>query len=186
MHIEVPGHVTIRAYQREDIASLFTAARESIADIYPWMEWCHPDYSIEESAAWVMSRDEVRNSGIDFSFAICDGVTGTFLGGVGLNQLNRLHRFANLGYWVRTSCTGRGIAAAATVLAARFGFDELGLTRVEIVASVRNRRSQRVAEKAGATREGVLRHRLLLHGIPHDAVLYSLLPDDVGARRSGP
>jgi ribosomal-protein-serine acetyltransferase len=39
--------------------------------------------------------------------------------------------------------------------------------------------SQRVAEKSGALREGVLRNRLLLHGKIHDAAMYSLTPEDL-------
>ena len=64
-------------------------------------------------------------------------------------------------------------------LAARFGCEELGLYRIEIVAAVDNIASQRVAEKAGAVREGVLRNRLLVRGESQDAVLFSLLPGDL-------
>jgi RimJ/RimL family protein N-acetyltransferase len=71
---------------------------------------------------------------------------------------------ANLGYWVRTSETGRGIASKATRLVAQFGFAELGLQRIEILAAVGNVASQRVAEKAGAVRECVARKRLLING----------------------
>jgi ribosomal-protein-serine acetyltransferase len=179
MHTQPLDGIAIRRYRPADVPVLFAAARESIPDIYPWMEWCHPAYAIEDSAGWVMSRDDAWNGGTDYSFAICDAATGAFLGGVGLNQINRLHRFANLGYWVRTACTGRGIAAAAARLTARFAFDELALSRVEIVVALRNVRSQRVADKARATREGLLRRRLVLHGEPHDAVMYSLIPDDL-------
>ena len=57
-----------------------------------------------------------------------------------------------------TSVTGlraaggdRIVATAAALLVARFGFDELGLQRIEIIAAVSNKASQRVAEKIGAT-----------------------------------
>ena len=76
---------------------------------------------------------------------------------------------------MRSSQTRRGIATAATLLAAQFGFEDLGLCRIEIVAAVGNAASQRVAEKAKATREGVLQNRLLLHNRSHDAVMYSLV-----------
>ena len=173
------GSVRIRPYRPDDIPRLFAAARESIAEIYPWMEWCHPAYSVEDSSSWVMGRDAAWNAGTDYSFAICEAQTDAFLGGAGLNQLNHLHRFANLGYWVRTAGTQRGVATAATRLVARFGFETLHLHRVEIVASVDNHASQRVAEKAGAIREGVLRNRLLLHGQMHAAVMFSMIPNDL-------
>jgi ribosomal-protein-serine acetyltransferase len=109
---------------------------------------------------------------------VFDADSGNYLGGVGLNFVNRIHQCANLGYWVRTSQTGRGVAARAARLAARFALERLGFQRVEILAAVGNHASQRVAEKAGATLEGVLRKRLLVNGEPHDAVLYSLVAED--------
>jgi ribosomal-protein-serine acetyltransferase len=62
---------------------------------------------------------------------------------------------------------------------ARFGFNELKLNRIEIVVAVRNTASLRVAEKVGATREGVLRSRLVAHGQIHDAVMFSLIRGDL-------
>ncbi|HYE66449.1 MAG TPA: GNAT family protein, partial [Pyrinomonadaceae bacterium] len=64
-----------------------------------------------------------------------------------------------------------------------FGLEELGLQRIEIVVAVDNWASQRVAEKVGATREGILRKRLLIHGRPQDALMYSLVAEDLDALR---
>ena len=80
---------------------------------------------------------------------------------------------------MRTSAAGRGVATAAAQLLIPFGFDTLGLQRIEIVAAVDNLGSQRVAQKLGAVREGVLRHSLFLNGSPRDAILYSILPSDL-------
>ena len=71
-------------------------------------------------------------------------------------------------------------STAAVRLTAEFGFRELGLHRVEIVAAVGNDASQRAAQKAGATREGVLRNRIVLRGEVLDAVMFSLIPQDLG------
>jgi ribosomal-protein-serine acetyltransferase len=57
--------------------------------------------------------------------------------------------------------------------------EELKFNRVEILASAGNAGSQRAAAKAGARREGLLRKRLLVHGQPHDAVLFSLVAEDL-------
>jgi len=62
---------------------------------------------------------------------------------------------------------------------ARLGFAQLGLQRIEIIAAVDNLASQRVAEKAGAVREGLARKRLLVRGEPQDAFVFSLLPEDL-------
>ena len=61
-------------------------------------------------------------------------------------------------------------------LVAGFGFGELGLGRIEILAAVGNLRSQGVAERLGALREGVLRRRLRVGDDVQDAVVFSLVP----------
>jgi RimJ/RimL family protein N-acetyltransferase len=180
MRTEVSNdEVRIRRYRTEDIARLFEAAHESVNELFPWMPWCHPNYSIEESSAYISSREAVWNQKTEFDYAILDVKTDRFLGGVGLNQFNRDHNFGNLGYWVRSSSAGHGVATAAAHLAARLGFEDLGLQRIEIVAAVGNLASQRVAEKLNARREGVLQNRLLVHGRAQDAVMYALVPADL-------
>jgi ribosomal-protein-serine acetyltransferase len=172
-------NVAIRPYQPGDAPLIYAAARESIADMYPWMPWCHPGYTLEESEEWLKTCLAEREAKRAFDFAVYDEVTHQFLGAVAVNQLHPVHQFANLGYWVRSSCTGHGVAVAAVRLCAQFGFDELKLKRLEILTAAGNVRSQRVAEKAGATREGVLRQRLNVSGVWHDAVVFSLIPDDL-------
>ena len=170
--------ISIRRYRVTDVTLVYEGVRESISEISPWLPWCHPDYSMEDSAAWVLSRDEAWANAVEHSFVITDAQTGAFCGAVGLNYFNRDHQFANLGYWVRSSRTGRGVATTATLLTARFGLRVLGLQRIEILAAVGNKASQRVAEKAGAKKEGLLRNRLSIRGLAHDAVMYSLIASD--------
>lgn len=166
--------VLLRVYRSDDAQALYTAACESREDVFRWLGWCHPNYSLAEAREWVASREHAFKEGIEYSFAIVDPA-GRYLGGLGLNMINRLHQFANLGYWVRSSETGRGVAPAAIRRAAAFAFEKTTLVRLEIVCAVGNVRSQRAAERAGAFREGVLRDRLLLHHVPIDAVMYSIV-----------
>lgn len=179
MRIELSNNVVkIRRYSTDDIPLLFEAARESINEMFTWMPWCHPNYSLEESESFILFGEDAWNRKIEFAFAVFDVESEQFLGGVGLNQFNHKNNFANLGYWVRSRQTRRGVATAAALLAAKFGFEDLGLYRIEIIAAKANLASQRVAEKAGAEREGILRNRLLLHNKPHDAVMFSLISDN--------
>jgi RimJ/RimL family protein N-acetyltransferase len=150
------------------------------------MEWCSPAYSVKDSTEFVVTRPAEWDEDEHYSFVIEETATGRFLGGAGLNFINRIHNFANLGYWVRTSATGHGIASAAVRLVARFGFLEQGFSRLEILAALGNVASQRVADRAGARREGVLRKRLHIHGQVLDAVLFSLVAEDVASPAAVP
>lgn len=180
MEVElIEGPFLIRTLREEDVSPLFEAARESIAEVSPWLPWCHENYSIEETREFIASRELASEGGEWYSFGIFEQDGNRFLGGVGINFINRVHQTGNLGYWVRTSAAGRGVATSATRAVARFGFEQLGLQRIEIVAAVDNVPSQRVAEKSGAVREGVSRKRLLIRGKSMDAVLFSLVREDL-------
>lgn len=173
------NRVLLRPYEFGDIDELYTAARESIEEVGRWLPWCHYDYTREESSAWVESRPQAWRDGVEYSFAITDRASGRFVGGCGLNQFDYERQRANLGYWVRTSATRHGFATAATRLLARWGVEALKLERMEIVAAVGNVASQRVAMKAAAMREGIARSRIRIRGEQHNAVIFSLVRQDI-------
>lgn len=172
------GLVRLRRPRAADVPLVVEAVQESVREISVWQSWCHPDYSVVDASEWLRSCDEAWEQEREYPFVITVPETNVPAGAVGINFINRVYMLGNLGYWVRSSLTGRGIATAATRLTAQFGLRDLGLTRIEIVAAVENRASRRVAEKAGATMEGVLRNRLLIHGRPHDAAMFSLVTAD--------
>jgi RimJ/RimL family protein N-acetyltransferase len=163
----------IRPYRDSDARSLQQAALESTAEVFPWLEWCHPGYSLQEAEEWVRTRRELFAEASEYEFAIV-GWDDRFLGGCGLNRIRRATRTANLGYWVRTSAAGCGVATGAARQLVRFAFEKTDLVKLEIVCAVGNLGSQRVAEKVGAVRQSILASRMTLHGRPHDAVLYSI------------
>lgn len=169
--------VNIRPYRLEDASEMTLAALESVAEVAPWMPWCHPSYSPADAAAWIQMTLDGRREGTMYDFAIVDDA-GQYLGACGINQINHAMGIANLGYWVRSSATGRGIAPAAVRQLIPWVFQNTSLHRLEIVTAIDNVRSQRVAEKVGAHRDAVLKKRILLRGQPHDAVLFSVLRPD--------
>jgi RimJ/RimL family protein N-acetyltransferase len=166
--------IALRPYHPDFAPALFEAARESLAAVGPWMPWLHDGYALENARIWTERQQANFASGIEFDFMILDS-SDRFLGAIGLNSVDLANPRANLGYWVRTSAQGRGVATEATHLIIEWAFANTPLVRLEVVISVENAASLRVAEKAGAVREGVLRSRILLHGRMHDAVLYAFI-----------
>jgi len=166
--------ISLRPYRIEDVPALHEAALSSVAEIRPFLPWCHPDLTVEELRAWVEAQIQAFEARTAFEFTI-RAEDGRFLGGCGLNQIDSVYRRANLGYWVRTSASRRGVATEAVRQLVRWGFENTDLIRLEVVVSTKNVASLRTAEKAGAVREGILRKRLLLHGLPHDAVVFSFV-----------
>ncbi|WP_440893591.1 GNAT family N-acetyltransferase [Aeromonas dhakensis] len=166
----------IRPFEASDADEFVRAAHESIETVGIWMSWCTPSFNREQVLAWFASCDQDRAAGRTFDMGIFCATTGQFLGGAGINQLSPHHRYGNIGYWVRQSRQGCGIARQAVALLCDFGFQQLGLFRLEIVMGVGNSASEVVAIAAGATFECRARNRIFLHGQPIDALIYSLFP----------
>jgi RimJ/RimL family protein N-acetyltransferase len=172
------GVVELRPPRRRDVDELFGAVRESLPELVPWMAWCHPDYSTVETAEWVRNAKRWWEQDVEYPFVIRSVAGDALLGTCGLSSLDRVNRWANLGYWLRTAVTGHGSATRAARLVAGFGLGVVGLERIEILAATGNHASQAVARRAGAVEEGVLRRRLRVQDTTHDAVVFSLVRGD--------
>lgn len=170
--------LVIRPFEPGDADEFVRAAHESIETVGSWMSWCSRSFTRESALAWFASCDQDRVAGRAFDMGIFCAATGQLLGGAGINQLSPHHRYGNIGYWVRQSRQGQGIARQAVALLRDFGFQQLGLFRLEIVVGVGNNASEAIAIAAGATVECRARNRIFLHGQPLDAHIYSLLPSD--------
>ena len=115
----------------------------------------------------------------EYHFVITDAVTGSILGGCGLDEVNWVNQTANLGYWVRTSRTRQGIATAASRLLACFGFAQLRLKRIDVVTSIENVPSARVIQKLNPSEKKRVKDDSSLNsGIP-DTIVSSLFPQDI-------
>ena len=166
----------LRSLSEDDAATVVEAVRESAATVGAWMPWATPHYSTTEAQAWIQACAANRAAGSGHEFGIFSKSDGCFVGAAGLNQFNLVNNFCNLGYWVRKTAQRKGAATSAVVALTRFAFNELRLSRIEIVALVGNEPSASVARKAGAALECVARNRLQFHGKPHDAYVYSIIP----------
>jgi RimJ/RimL family protein N-acetyltransferase len=166
--------ITIRPLTISDDENIYAAVRESMIDLLPWMPWCHQDYCITETRAWVEFQISAFQEGNDYQFAIFSQ-NGLFLGMCGLNQIDKVNRRANLGYWIRSNAKSRGFATAAVHLLRDWGFQNTNLVRMEIVIASDNGASLRVAEKSGACREGIAYRRIFLDNTPKDAIIFSFI-----------
>jgi ribosomal-protein-alanine N-acetyltransferase len=113
---------------------------------------------------------EARN-GRSFSFVIWKGpnlIGQITLGGVIYGAL----RGGHIGYWIDQEYANRGYTTQAVEILTRFGFDQLGLHRIEINIRPENAPSCRVAEKAGYHLEGSRARYLHIDGQWRDHITY--------------
>jgi RimJ/RimL family protein N-acetyltransferase len=89
-------------------------------------------------------------------------------------------RTGELGYWAVPGYRGRGFVPRAVRLVCDWGFGQLGVQRMQLGTFPGNAASERVAEKCGFTREGVLRSWMEQRGVRRDVTMWSRLPGDSG------
>ena len=174
--------VKIRPVELDDARAICDAIIESKAELRRWFWWAQEDIDhtdIEEQRKRTASQIRARAERTAFDFTILDARDGAFLGRCGINDVVWQPGYGNVGYWVRTSRHGQGIAPAAVRQISRFGLEDLGLHRLELVIDVDNAASIRVAEKVGAVLEGVMRNRTGHSRRPRPAMVYSLVPEDL-------
>jgi RimJ/RimL family protein N-acetyltransferase len=165
---------------RPGLATDAPAVREvySEPDIRRWMGWDEELPDEAEARANLERADTAWRDGTWAVFRIVDAATDLVVGGVNLRLGD--NQIAEVSYFVRASARGRGFAARAVLLVARWAFDELGIERIELRAHPENEASIRVAERAGFKREGVERaSRAWPDGTRFDSILFSLLPGEL-------
>jgi RimJ/RimL family protein N-acetyltransferase len=126
---------------------------------------------------WLERYEQGRRDGTSEAFAIVDDA-GEFLGCAMAFGIEADAKTGELGYMVAPGARGRGVATAALRLLTGWGFAERGLLRLELLISVDNAASIRVAERCGYVREGVLRSLHVEQGVREDHELWSCLPSD--------
>ena len=128
-------------------------------------------YTEEDARRFVRGLENV------YAFAVVDAATDELLGSVGFGL--EADGRAGFGYWPRKEARGRDVASRALRLLTRWAVGEHALARLQLIVEPANVASQRVAEKAGFRREGLLRSYLELKGTRRDVYLYALLPEDL-------
>jgi RimJ/RimL family protein N-acetyltransferase len=169
------GVVALRAFTLDDVAWVTEGCRDPEVARFTGVP---APYEEGHAREWIGRHEDFRARRAALQLAIVAADDGTPLGSVGLESIDWDQRRGDVGYWVGPWGRGRGAAPRAVRLLAAHAFEVLGLQRIEIVPYAANAASQRVAEKAGAKREGVLRSYFVARGTRHDCVMYSLLPDD--------
>lgn len=165
------GDLLLRPWTEDDVPALVAECNDP--EIQRWIPVIPSPYTEADALAFV--RGEVRP--LEHSFAIT--LDYLVVGAIGM-KVNSVDYRGRIGYWVAASARGRGVCTRALRILAGHALGELGLQRVDLITDPENLASQRVAEKVGFQREGVLRaHLRHPDGRVRDSVMWSLLPGEL-------
>jgi RimJ/RimL family protein N-acetyltransferase len=127
---------------------------------------------------WLDRYEQARINGSGELFSILGAESREFLGLAMAAHINVEERTAELGYVVVPSARGRGVASAALQALTNWALDTLAIQRLELLISVENEPSKRVAARCGYVFEGVLRSVYFKQGRREDTEIWSRLPTD--------
>lgn len=173
----VAGALRLRAPAERDIEAIHAACQDPLIVRYTRLPH---NYSRRDARAFVFGAPARRDAGISLELVVSDLDDGSLTGVVGLVVDRYDWERAEIGYWTAPAHRGRGIAGTALALLARWALGPGGFVRVELTASVHNRPSLAVAERAGFRREGVARASWPTPQGREDMAVYSLLSGDLG------
>lgn len=171
--------MTLRAWRADDVPVLVECL-DGDEEITRWLELVPQPYDVTAARAWVDEAASYWREATAAPFAITATDSGGVLGGVGFRWVDVTQSIGEIGYWLRREARGSGLTTRAVQLVSTWALTTLDCERLQLRADELNVPSQRVAEKAGFRREGVLRSLQfsVREGRRIDFVMYSLLPDD--------
>lgn len=148
----------IRAPLWGDGVALNEGIRESIEELRPWMPWAKNVPTIDESEENIRIARLKFLQRSDLRLQLVCKQTGRFVGGSGLHRIDWESKKFEIGYWIRTSQSGKGLMTEAVQGITNFAVCVLQANRIEIRCDSTNSRSARIAERLGFTLEGILRN----------------------------
>jgi ribosomal-protein-alanine N-acetyltransferase len=174
------ARVTLRLPEPSDFHEWSALRQASRGFLEPWEPRWSPDEF--ERHAWRQRIQRYREDfarGHAIAFFIVENSSRKLAGGITVGNIRRgVAQSAQIGYWVGERFAGKGFMVDAVRLVVPYAFNVLRLHRIEAACIPGNTRSIRVLEKAGFTREGLLRSYLKINGSWQDHYLFSLVEGD--------
>lgn len=167
----------LRPYRAEDAPDVALACRDELTQ--RWLPLPNP-YTDADALSWCteVSRG-FRTSGEGIEWAAIRRSDQRLIGSFGLKRTDWRGRSSEIGYWVAPWARGEGLAVEAVERIGRWLLLEQGFERMVLRAATGNTASQRVANKAGFTREGVARNAGFTNAGRVDLVVFNLTPSDL-------
>jgi len=176
----ITDRLTLRPFRLDDAWDVerLAGARE-IADTT--LNIPHP-YPVGAATAWIESHSPAWAEGTNATFAIVETKSGKLVGAISL-MIERQHRRAELGYWIARDLWNNGYATEASRKLLDFGFEFLGMHRIEARHFVRNPASGQVMQKLGMQNEGVERDWAIKWDRFETLAVYSILEAEWRGRK---
>ncbi len=172
----VDGPTRLRPWRDSDIRAVAEACRDP--EIARWTT-VSENYTETDARAFLLYRYDAMLAGTTAPFAVVSP-DDRLLGSIALMRIDWQHLRGEAGYWLAGWARRQGHATRALRLVSEWGFQALGLERIDLYAATGNLASQSVAGRSGFIREAVLRAYMRGKEGQQDMVAYGLLAEEAG------
>ena len=170
----------MRCWEPRDAPLVKEAIDSSLDELRQWMPWAlNEPQTLEEKVELLRTFRGQFDLGENFVYGLFSRDESEVVGGSGFHRRVGEGAF-EIGYWIRSSRAGQGLATEVTAALTRVGFEVCQVDRIEIHCEPENERSIRIPRKLGYAEEALLRRRLYAApgGEPRDAIVFSLFRAD--------
>ena len=168
----------MRCPQPGDGQTVYEAVAESIESLRSWpasLPWAMYEPSPQSSETYCRQSAEDFDNRAGFVFLVFLK-NGTFIGSVGLHDIDWFVPKMEIGFWLRSSARGQGYAQEAVSAVVDFAFDQLRARRVEARTDEDNHACRATCISAALQLEGILRHeRITPTGQPRNTCVYAAI-----------
>lgn len=169
--------VRLRPPKPQDYSEWSVLRAGSRAFLQPWEPtWPADDLTRAAFRRRLAAYAQDLERGVAYPFLVFRADDNVMVGGITLSNIRRgVAQMGQVGYWVGEAHTRRGYTLAAVKAVVRFGFDRLGLHRIEAACIPTNDGSRRVLARAGFRQEGMAMAYLRINGVWRDHLLFGLI-----------
>jgi ribosomal-protein-serine acetyltransferase len=171
--IKIDEQLSLKLRGPKDADSFFILVdknREAFRQYLYWVDNTNTPADVEKFIQDCKEKFE-NKKGADFGVLY----EGKWIGSMGFHEIDNINNKAAIGYWLDKDFQGKGIMTKCVQTIIQYGFEELGLNRIEILCEVTNIKSKAIPERLNFTFEGTLRANHKINAIFHDDLLFSLL-----------
>lgn len=176
MTIVVDENIKLEITSEKFATQLFNLINNNRKHLSEFLTWVGNMQSVEDIKHYLKNCEHLYEEKKEVSFIIL--LNENPVGRIGLHHLNLQNKIGAIGYWLDKNVEGKGIITKSCAKLINYGFQEIGLNRIEIKAAVKNFKSQAIPAKLNFKKEGILREAEFVNNEYLDLFLYSILKNE--------
>lgn len=174
--IKVNEKLSLKLRKQEDAQAFFDLTDKNRTEFSKWFPWVEHTNSPSDSEKFIVECQEKFRAGKAADFGVMH--EGKWVGSMGFHTINKLHEWAEIGYWLDADYIGKGIMTECVKAMINYGFDDLHLHRIQIACDVSNTKSMAIPKRLEFALEGTLRQNHKRHGKFTDTYVFGLLESE--------